>query len=107
MKEDRSRMKTRIDARVLANAARTREDEPTATHYDSGGVMAFTKLGGCDDGTCPSVKQNDTTGDLFVQGYEATAEELAAVGDVPAGERVVRIPAHILTQAAQALARQS
>jgi len=38
-----------------------------------------------------------------VQGYETTPAELAAMGEVPAGERVVRIPADVLAQAAARL----
>jgi len=65
--------------------------------------MALIKIGGCDDGTCPTVWRQEDSGALFVQGYEATPAELAAVGDVPPGEGVVRLPADVLAQAAATL----
>lgn len=50
--------------------------------------MALTVLAdsGCDDGTCPTFFLDDTTGDVYVRGYDPTD---------PTGEREldVRIPA--------------
>jgi len=65
--------------------------------------MTLIKIGGCDDGTCPTVWWDQDRDTLFVQGYRTTPAERAAMGDVPAGERVVRIPADVLTQAAARL----
>lgn len=61
--------------------------------------MALTLIAGsgCDDGTCPTVYQDDTTGDVVVQGYLTDAAPA-----LPEGEGAVRIPApvwkHLLSQ---------
>lgn len=43
----------------------------------------------CHNGPCPTAHRENTTGDVKVQGYVTTADEL----NVPAGEDIVFIPA--------------
>jgi hypothetical protein len=52
--------------------------------------MALRKIAEtCDDGDCPTVYEDDLTGDVLVQGYVTTSQRPAT----PIGEDVVRIPA--------------
>ncbi len=63
--------------------------------------MAARRLvGECEGGTCATLYALDGTGDLLVQGYNPTPVETAGI-DVPAGESVVRIPAHIIERYAR------
>ena len=58
----------------------------------------------CRGGNCPTVLLDEATGAVLVQGYEPAADELSAVGPLPNGEAVVRIPISLLLEAAQAAA---
>lgn len=52
--------------------------------------MALRKIASsCDDGDCPTLYQDDSTGDFVVQGY---LTDQAPAG-LPRGEGVLRIPA--------------
>ncbi|MEU8460230.1 hypothetical protein [Streptomyces sp. NPDC029003] len=64
--------------------------------------MAVTRLvGECEKGTCATLYAIDGTGDLLVQGYDVRdAGRLVGV-EIPAGESVVRIPAHIIERYAR------
>ncbi|KAA6214109.1 MULTISPECIES: hypothetical protein [Streptomyces] len=57
-------------------------------------------VGECEGGTCATLYAVDGTGDLLVQGYNTSEAETAGI-DVPAGESVVRIPAHIIERYAR------
>ncbi|WP_030662429.1 hypothetical protein [Streptomyces rimosus] len=57
-------------------------------------------VGECEGGTCATLYAVDGTGDLLVQGYNTSETETAGI-DVPAGESVVRIPAHIIERYAR------
>jgi len=48
--------------------------------------MSYTKLAGvCDEGDCPTIHRDDTTGDILIQGY------VGAGPTVPHGEGTVRM----------------
>lgn len=54
---------------------------------------------GTAGGNCPSVWVDEGTGDLILQGWEVTDHvtlaEVSAKSPIPAGERVIRIPARM------------
>jgi hypothetical protein len=56
--------------------------------------------GACRDSTCPTVYLDDD-GSLVVQGYEVES------GELPAGERQVRVPASLLVEAMAAYERSA
>jgi hypothetical protein len=58
--------------------------------------------GSCTDGqTCPAVYADGDKETVLVRGYLEQRDDL----ELPAGELVVRVPARMLTEAAQHLAR--
>jgi hypothetical protein len=65
--------------------------------------MRLVRLSGCCvGGDCPTVYAADQGTDLFVQGYDVTDAD-ALVGQLPPGEHLVRVPIHVLTEAARRL----
>lgn len=65
------------------------------------------QLSGCQGGPCPKVFDDTDGEDVIVQGYEVTDPGTRTqVGNVPAGEQVVRIPRMLLVQAMTAMGRQ-
>lgn len=48
---------------------------------------------GCEDGTCPNIKQDGTTGAYRIQGYRV-ADRTGL--NLPDGEDVVEIPADVM-----------
>ena len=58
----------------------------------------------CGTGTCPTVYQTDR-GTLLIQGYTVSAEEAGI--EVPAGEHLVEIPAHLVEAAGRAVSSAS
>ncbi|MGW4202497.1 hypothetical protein [Streptomyces sp. NPDC004726] len=63
--------------------------------------MALTRLvGECEKGTCATLYSIDGSGDLLVQGYDVDETETGGL-DIPAGESVVRIPAHVIERYAR------
>jgi hypothetical protein len=57
--------------------------------------MRLTQVGGCDDGTCPTVYATDH-GTLVVQGSIVTDAEALASVSLPAHETLVEVPAELL-----------
>jgi len=62
----------------------------------------------CYNTNCPAVyidadkATDDHEGDLLIQGYEVSGTEvLAALGPLPDGERLVRVPRAVIAEAAQ------
>ncbi|MEW2272169.1 hypothetical protein ACFY2H_32425 [Streptomyces griseofuscus] len=52
-----------------------------------------------DDGKCPTLYEDATTGDIVVQGYTVSApEDVAQIQNVLPGESFVRIPRELLTR---------
>lgn len=55
---------------------------------------------GCQGGSCPTVyAAEELRGDVYVQGFEVDADTAERLG-VPVGESVVRVPLHVLKEAA-------
>jgi hypothetical protein len=60
----------------------------------------------CRRGSCPTVYDTDTD-EVIVQGFLVDdPEALAHLGDLPDGEQIVRIPRHVLVEAARVLRGQ-
>jgi hypothetical protein len=57
--------------------------------------MRLQKIGGCDDGTCPTVYATDR-GSYVVQGTIVTDPEALANVNLPAYETLVEVPAELL-----------
>jgi hypothetical protein len=57
--------------------------------------MRLHKIGGCDDGTCPTVYATDR-GTFVVQGASVTDPEALASVQLPAHEALVEVPAELL-----------
>jgi len=57
--------------------------------------MRLHKIGGCDDGTCPTVYATDR-GTLVVQGGVVTDPDALAAMDLPEHETAVEVPAALL-----------
>ncbi|MGW1363505.1 hypothetical protein ACWCQP_39575 [Streptomyces chartreusis] len=52
-----------------------------------------------DDGKCPTLYEDETTGDIVVQGYTVTdPEDIAQLANVLEGESFVRVPRELLTR---------
>ncbi|MGI9063643.1 MAG: hypothetical protein ACR2FQ_07550 [Pseudonocardiaceae bacterium] len=53
----------------------------------------------CDHGnTCPTLHYQPDSDDFLIQGYTITDREVLAELNLPAGETVVRVPAHLLPE---------
>jgi hypothetical protein len=63
--------------------------------------MPIVKLGDdCPDSNCPAVYTSGRDGSLLVRGYDdIDLADLHAIGPVPAGERLVRVPIKVLAEA--------
>jgi hypothetical protein len=57
--------------------------------------MWLTQVGGCDDGTCPTVYATDR-GSYVVQGTIVTDPEALASVNLPSHETLVEVPAELL-----------
>jgi hypothetical protein len=57
--------------------------------------MRLTQVGGCDDGTCPTVYATDR-GTYVVQGTIVTDPDALASVQLPAHETLVEVPAELL-----------
>jgi hypothetical protein len=57
--------------------------------------MRLRQIGGCDDGTCPTVYATDR-GTLVVQGTTVIDPEVLASVQLPAHETLVEVPADLL-----------
>lgn len=57
--------------------------------------MRLTRVGGCDDGTCPTVYATDR-GTYVVQGAIVSDADVLANVNVPAHETLVEVPAELL-----------
>jgi hypothetical protein len=57
--------------------------------------MRLQKIGGCDDGTCPTVYATER-GTLVVQGTTVIDPEVLASVQLPAHEALVEVPAELL-----------
>jgi hypothetical protein len=57
--------------------------------------MRLRKIGGCDDGTCPTLFETDR-GTYVVQGAIVTDPEALASVQLPAHETLVEVPAELL-----------
>lgn len=56
----------------------------------------------CPGSNCPAVYTTD--GGLLVRGYDdIAAADLAAIGPLPAGERLVRVPVEVVAEALRRL----
>ncbi|MET9497686.1 hypothetical protein [Streptomyces sp. NPDC006552] len=51
-----------------------------------------------DDGKCPTLYEDLDTGDVLVQGPEASAEDIAQMTNPLSGETLVVIPRELLTR---------
>jgi hypothetical protein len=51
-----------------------------------------------DDGKCPTLYEDIQTGEILVQGLEASAEDVANMTDPLSGETMVVIPRELLTR---------
>lgn len=57
--------------------------------------MRLRKIGGCDDGTCPTLFETDR-GTYVVQGAIVTDPEALGSVQLPAHETLVEVPAELL-----------
>jgi hypothetical protein len=57
--------------------------------------MRLQKIGGCDDGTCPTLFETDR-GTYVVQGSIVSDPEALAAMNLPAHETAVEVPAALL-----------
>ena len=57
--------------------------------------MRLQKIGGCDDGTCPSLFLTDR-GTYVVQGSIVTDPQALTAMNLPAHETAVEVPAELL-----------
>jgi hypothetical protein len=59
-------------------------------------AMRLHKIGGCDDGTCPTLFETDR-GTYVVQGAIVTDPDALAAMKLPAYETAVEVPVELLT----------
>lgn len=59
---------------------------------------------GCSDGNCPTVYVDDSAAaTVIIQGFKLDGDTAAALGEVPAGEGVLRVPRELIVGAYEQL----